>query len=31
MDRFNICLMPEPVFIGFDDEADVAYLRKAQD
>ena len=26
-DRFGITLRPEPVFVGFDDDADVQYLR----
>jgi UDP-N-acetylmuramate dehydrogenase len=30
-DRFGIWLRPEPVFMGFDDDPDVAYLQKAQD
>lgn len=25
-DRFGICLRPEPAFVGFSDDADVAYL-----
>lgn len=28
-DRFGIWLRPEPVFLGFGDDADVAYLREA--
>jgi UDP-N-acetylmuramate dehydrogenase len=28
VDRFGIWLIPEPVFAGFDDDAEVAYLRK---
>jgi UDP-N-acetylmuramate dehydrogenase len=28
-DRFGVALMAEPVFLGFDDDPDVAFLRKA--
>lgn len=29
LERFGIALCPEPVFVGFDDNADVRYLRQA--
>jgi UDP-N-acetylmuramate dehydrogenase len=29
-DRFGVWLRPEPVFIGFEDDADVEYLRKTE-
>lgn len=31
VDRFGIWLRPEPVFIGFGDDADVAYLQEARE
>jgi UDP-N-acetylmuramate dehydrogenase len=29
LDRFGVALYPEPVFVGFDDDSDVRYLRQA--
>ena len=31
VDRFGVWLRPEPVFVGFDDDAGVAYLQQASD
>ncbi len=28
LDRFGVALYPEPVFVGFDDDSDVRYLRQ---
>jgi UDP-N-acetylenolpyruvoylglucosamine reductase len=30
MRRFGVALYPEPVFVGWDDDPDVEYLRKVR-